>query len=117
MSTKAVPFFNFTDKPFSHTWDSVPYEFDPMQSYMMEDWKAEHFAKHLVNHVLNLSGKSVADQSRESLLRKALPKSDRIVEVEESKIETELMNMDGPKAKVGGKKKKEQEEGAFESGV
>jgi len=109
---KAIPFFNFTDKAFSWWWDSVEYTFDPKQSYMMEDWKARHFAKHLVNHVLNLEGKSVADQSREGYLSKALPTIEKPLEVEESKIETELLNLDSAKPKTG--KKKTSDGGEFE---
>lgn len=112
MSVKAIPFFNFTDKVFSWTWDGVPYTFEPMTSFLMEDWKAAHFAKHLVNHVLNMEGKSVADQLRGSYIARALPSLSRPIEVEASRIETELLNIEGHKPKIG--KKKISDGGEFE---
>ena len=106
----AIAFVNFTSQKFSWTWDSVEYSFEPGQRYVMEDWKARHFAKHLVNHVLNKAGKSVMDQSRAELLSKALPEAVPVVEAPESQIETKLMNQEGPKPKKA-KAKKGQEPG------
>lgn len=89
---KAITFCNFTDKPFSHTWDSVPYNFLPGQKFMMEDWKARHFAKHLANFVLNEQGKSVADPSHKDLMKKAMPDEDEVIAVSASEMTTKLLN-------------------------
>ena len=89
---KAILFCNFTDEPFSHTWDSVPYNFPPGQKFMMEDWKARHFAKHLANFVLNKQGKSVADPSHKDLMKKAMPDEGELVAVSESEMTTKLLN-------------------------
>lgn len=50
---KPVRFFNFTDEDFSWTWDKQLYTFPAKKAIYMEMWKAQHFAKHLVNRVLN----------------------------------------------------------------
>lgn len=89
---KAIMFLNFTDEQFSHTWDSVPYNFPPGQKFMMEDWKARHFAKHLANFVLNKQGKSVADPSHKDLMKKAMPDEEGIVASSESELTTKLLN-------------------------
>lgn len=46
---KIVTFFNFTSEPFSAAWDKAVYNFAPGEKVRMEDWKARHFAKHLVD--------------------------------------------------------------------
>ena len=89
---KAITFLNFTDEAFSYTWDSVPYNFLPGQKFMMEDWKARHFAKHLANYVLNKQGKSVADPSHKDLMKKAMPDDSEIVATTSSELDTMLLN-------------------------
>lgn len=98
---KAVVFLNPTDKPFSHTWDNVPYTFHPNRRYFLEDWKAHHFAKHLANFILNTKGLPVTDSSRESILKTILPPEEESVEAEDtSKLETELLNRQPPEEKT-----------------
>jgi len=89
---KAITFYNFTDSDFSWTWDGTPYLFPAKQRFMMEDWKAVHFAKHLANHVLNSQGKSVSDPSRAELMRRAMPVDEEIIAKDASELGTKLLN-------------------------
>lgn len=50
---QALKFKNFSDEQFIHTYDSVPYTFEAGQEIFLEDYKAYHFAKHLVDRELN----------------------------------------------------------------
>lgn len=50
---KALNFYNFSEEDFTYTFDSVPYTFKSKASMYMEDYKAYHFAKHLVDRELN----------------------------------------------------------------
>ena len=70
-------FKDFTNEEFVCFWDGVPYRFPAGKEMYVEDWKAEHFAKHLVNKVIYKSaGKELilTDQVlRNKLLAQALP--------------------------------------------
>lgn len=71
---KSVVFKNFTDEEFVCSWDSVPYRFPAGKEMYVEDWKAAHFAKHLVDRVLNKQGLITSNKVvREPLLAQALP--------------------------------------------
>ena len=55
---RIVWFHNFTTKPFTWKWANTPYTFAPGEKMKMEDWKAEHFAIHLVeDYVQSEEGK------------------------------------------------------------
>jgi hypothetical protein len=52
----------------------VPYRFAPGKEMYVEDWKAAHFAKHLVNKVMNRGNMITTNMvQRDPLLRLALP--------------------------------------------
>lgn len=75
---KSVVFKNFSNEEFVCSWDGVPYRFPAGKEMYVEDWKANHFAKHLVNKVIYTmkSGKELilTDQVlRDKLLAQALP--------------------------------------------
>lgn len=71
---KSVVFKNFTDEEFVCSWDSVPYRFPAGKEMYVEDWKADHFAKHLVDRVMNKKGMLTNDRlKREEFLAQALP--------------------------------------------
>ena len=73
---KSVVFKNFDTEEFVCSWDSVPYRFAPGKEMYVEDWKAAHFAKHLVNKVMNRGGMITTNMvQRNPLLEKALPDS------------------------------------------
>lgn len=46
---KIVRFVNFTDEDFIGKWNSVPQLIPAGTSVPMEDWRAKHYAKHLIN--------------------------------------------------------------------
>lgn len=54
---KQALFFNFTDKEFIGYWDGKAKKFKPGAKQYMEEWRARHYAKHLVNSVLIAEGK------------------------------------------------------------
>lgn len=71
---KSVVFKNFTDEDFVCSWDGVPYRFPAGKEMYVEDWKAEHFAKHLVDRVMNKAGMITSNKiERDPLLAQALP--------------------------------------------
>jgi len=55
--TKIVTFFNFTDTDFVGMWDKVEWLIPAGGKQRMEDWKARHFAKHLVDQWCFANGK------------------------------------------------------------
>jgi len=73
---KLVKFFNWTDREFSWAWDGVTYVFPANESAMMEDWKAAHFAKHLIDRELHSEGLQVSDEKREEYLKKTVIDTD-----------------------------------------
>lgn len=74
VEVKSVVFKNFDYEKFVCSWDSVPYTFPAGKEMYVEDWKAAHFAKHLVNKVMTRQGLIITNMmEREPLLRKALP--------------------------------------------
>lgn len=71
---KSVVFKNFTDEEFVCSWDGVPYRFPAGKEMYVEDWKAEHFAKHLVNRVMHKANMITTNMvERNVLLAQALP--------------------------------------------
>ncbi len=53
MASQALKFKNFTDRDFTWSFDSIPYTFKAGESIYLEDFKAKHFAKHLVDRELD----------------------------------------------------------------
>lgn len=71
---KSVVFKNFTKEEFVCSWDGTPYRFAPEKEMYVEDWKAEHFAKHLVDRVMHKAGQITSNKfERDLLLVQALP--------------------------------------------
>lgn len=71
---KAVIFKNFSNEPFVCSWDSIPYHFAAGQEMYVEDWKAEHFTKHLVNRELDKKGIITSNKTARTQLEKlAMP--------------------------------------------
>ncbi len=70
----SIVFKNFTNEEFVCSWDGTPYRFAPGKEMYVEDWKAEHFAKHLVDRVMHKAGQITTNKfERDVLLAKALP--------------------------------------------
>lgn len=80
---KSVVFKNFTDEEFVCSWDSVPYRFPPGKEMYVEDWKAAHFAKHLVDKVMHKKGMITTNKmERDVFLAQALPSEESLSAVE-----------------------------------
>jgi len=71
---KSIVFKNFTDEEFVCSWDSVPYRFPAGKEMYVEDWKAAHFAKHLVDKVMHKKGMITTNMvERNKFLAQAMP--------------------------------------------
>ena len=75
-----VKFFNITDKPFTWDWAKVPYTFKAGEVVMMEDWKAEHFATHLIDLILHAKGLQANDPERADLMKQIVIGTDIVSE-------------------------------------
>ena len=53
---QAIKFKNFTDRDFSWKYDGIEYNFPAGQETYLEDFKAKHFAKHLIDRELTTQG-------------------------------------------------------------
>ncbi len=100
-------FKNFTDKAFTHAYDAVPYTFEPGETIFLEADKAEHFAKHLIDRVLNEKGiPTNVGVERNKLMELCFPTKEVVTPLEALQInETEKE----VKAKKGKKKVEEEE--------
>jgi len=84
VEVKSVLFKNFTSEEFVCSWDGVPYRFAAGKEMYVEDWKAAHFAKHLVDRVMHKAGMITTNMiERNQFLAQALPKEEAIT-VEEA---------------------------------
>lgn len=71
---KSVVFKNFDREEFVCSWDGTPYRFPPGKEMYVEDWKAEHFAKHLIDKIMNRNNQITSNKFvRDQLLPQALP--------------------------------------------
>ena len=71
---KSVLFKNFTNEEFVCSWDGVPYRFAAGKEMYVEDWKATHFAKHLVDRVMHKKNMITTNMmERNKFLAQALP--------------------------------------------
>lgn len=89
---KSVIFTNWTQEDFSWTWNSVPYKFRAGTSIFLEDYLANHFAKHLVDRELFRAEKQTTDQSRDSLIAKCIQADDESEEQPPEVVALEIMN-------------------------
>ena len=53
MLHEAIKFYNPTDENFVGTWDGEPYDVPAKTVKYFTSFIAEHFAKHLINKILN----------------------------------------------------------------
>ncbi len=109
-------FINWSPEEFIGMWDSVPYKFAPGQTVYLEDWKANHFAKHLTDRELNRASLSTADQKRSEFYAKCFavetPEAEPpMPELAEMPVETQILNKN---KKLGRPKKVVQPEEQFE---
>lgn len=84
---KAIKFKNHTAESFTHTFDSIPYTFEAGQEMFLEDFKATHFAKHLVDRELNRQEIPTNNMSERTKIESlCLPKDEAITPLEALQI-------------------------------
>lgn len=57
---KTALFVNISGENFTGYWNGKPKTFKPGEKVYMEDWLANHFAKHLTNKILLSKGEETA---------------------------------------------------------
>ena len=87
---KAVLFTNWTNEDFSYTWDKEPYNFPKGSSIMLQDYLANHFAKHLIDRELNKQGIPTNHFSRQEMLQKCF--GEIITANTSAQLETDILN-------------------------
>lgn len=75
----AIKFKNFTNEDFAWKFDGVEYNFPAGQETFMEDFKAHHFAKHLVDRELNKVNIRTNDLGERAKLEAQCFPSDEVV--------------------------------------
>lgn len=86
-------FKNYSKEQFINSWDSVPYSFSPGQGMFLEDYLAEHHAKHLANREMIKDGLQVDDPRRSEYLSKCLLSAEPKDELKEMPESVQIMNM------------------------
>lgn len=97
-------FINWSKETFICHWDGVPYTFHPGQSIYLEDWKADHFAKHLTDREMQRDGLVVNDFHRDEYLKKCFVEEES-VEVNPKNAEAEILNKNIEAEKIEAPKK------------
>lgn len=115
----AKKFKNFTDKEFIWKYDGIPYTFPAGQEIYLEDYKADHFAKHLVDEEMNRRNWVTSNvQKRAQLLAQCFPIDEVVTPLEalnlnekakEVKVEKKEVEFEDLKKPRGRPKKHEQE--------
>jgi len=85
---ETILFTNWTDEDFIGLWDGITYPIKKGQSMYLEDWKAKHFAKHLVDREMNKEGKPTSNPMRIGLEAKCFGESEEV----KSEVEIENLN-------------------------
>ena len=79
----AKKFKNFSDKDFSWKFDGIEHEFPAGMEIFLEDFKGDHFAKHLVNREMDRMGLRTSDiKRREELIAKCFPTDEVVTPLE-----------------------------------
>jgi hypothetical protein len=80
---EAKSFKNWTVEDFTWKFDGIPYTFKAGQEMFLEDFKAEHFAKHLTDRELTKGGfHTNNEEKRHELTAKCFPTSEIVTPVE-----------------------------------
>ena len=79
----AIQFHNFSDEDFTWKFDGIAYNFPAGSTMFLEDFKAEHFAQHLVDRELNKRGIMTNNQvERKRLGAMCFPSVETVTPVE-----------------------------------
>lgn len=98
----AKKFRNFSDEDFTWKWDGVSYTFPAGQETYLEDYKADHFAKHLVDREMGKAKIQIDRQvERNEFTAKCFPASEEVTPAQALNLNEEV------KAKKGKKKVEE----------
>lgn len=89
---KPMKFTNITNEDFSHKFGGIMHTFPAGESTLMEDFKAEHFAKHLTDHILNLRGISTSNITERNALLSQILSQD--IELKEEEIAEVIIKSD-----------------------
>jgi hypothetical protein len=66
---ESILFTNWSNEPFTHTWDKESFTFQPGQSIYLQDYLAKHFAKHLANReLMKIQDKAIYAGNENSLV-------------------------------------------------
>jgi len=104
---KAIRFKNDTDRDFTWKFDGIAYTFKAGQEIYLEDFKANHFAKHLIDRELMEKKVRTDNQvERNILTAKFLPGDDMTVEEAVDKNAREEVEDRKAVIRKGGKKLK-----------
>lgn len=93
-------FKNYSKEVFVNSWDNVPYRFEIGQGMYMEDYLAEHHAKHLINREMQRDGLQVDDSRRPEYLAQALASSEVRDELKNVPEEVQILNMNVKKEEI-----------------
>ena len=83
---QAIQFTNWTTEDFTWKFDGIPYTFKAGQTIYLEDFKAKHFAKHLVDREMNKLGIVTDNPKREELEAQCFPSEETITPLEALQI-------------------------------
>lgn len=80
---EAKQFTNWTTEDFTWKFDGIPYTFKAGQTMFLEDFKADHFAKHLVDREMNRMGIVTNMQvERDRLTAQCFPSDEVVTPIE-----------------------------------
>lgn len=88
-------FYNWTDAVFSYTYGGEPYSFNPGQSMLMEEGKANFFAKHLADWQMGVNNVNPQHEFRIDEF-KAKCFVEPVQEVLETKVADAIINQEVP---------------------
>lgn len=88
---KAVSFTNFSNEDFTWKYDGLEYTFTAGQTILIEDFKAEHFAQHLVDRELDKLGiPTNSALKRQELGAKCFAEQEEVKPLKEEQIEKKV---------------------------
>ena len=114
----AKKFKNFSQEDFTWKWNGDPYTFPANSEIYLEEFKANHFAKHLIDRELNrlnIRTNHITERARLELLffpTTEVLTSSEALNIEEKKKEEKII--EAVKAKRGRPAKKVEKEEEFE---
>ena len=79
---EAISFHNFSTEDFTWKWDGIPYTFKAGSTMFLEDFKAKHFAQHLVDRELDKMGLPTNSPKREEIGQRCFPSDEAVTPLE-----------------------------------